>query len=65
MKYDAKSKEQKKKCIDGVFAICHNQTKPLIIPQNRILWQDWNFDFFFNPQIAGLKNVNEGGLRFE
>lgn len=42
-----KAKNKKKKCIDGVFAICHNQTKPLIIPQNRILWQDWNFDYFF------------------
>ena len=42
-----KQRTKKKKCIDGVFAICHNQTKPLIIPQNRILWQDWNFDYFF------------------
>jgi len=35
--YDAR----KSISIDGVFAICHNQIKPLIIlSQNRILWQN-------------------------
>lgn len=38
--YDAR----KSISIDGVFAICHNQIKPLIIlSQNRILWQN-SFD---------------------